>query len=314
MIAIDSVLIDRALSIAFKLKNVQTDLKSKIAENIIKEESDEEGSALQKMCEVQMKLQQAFFEHQQERAEEQMKMQQKFFDKQHSLKIKIENTVKLPKLIIVSFNGNKLRWIEFWDSFSSAVHENDNLSPVDKFNYLKGKLVGEARGAIAGLTLSNENYGIAITIIKERFGDKQDIIDLHYKGLVNVASSKDTTESLRLFYDKIQKHLRSLEVMHESLEQQVFVSIIRSKLPSEVLMHLEVQKRADNKWTITKLREFLGQYIVSREKSDRPKPVSGNFVPDKRVNTQFQRSTKTFKSYRGNSTTSNTTGATSENI
>ncbi|XP_060608440.1 uncharacterized protein LOC132760479 [Ruditapes philippinarum] len=258
------------------------------------------------MCEVQMKLQQAFFEHQQERAEEQMKIQQKFFDKQHSLKIKSENTVKLPKLDIVSFNGNKLQWMEFWDSFSSAIHENDNLSPVDKFNYLKGKLVGEARGAIAGLTLSNEKYGIAITILKERFGDKQDIIDLHYKGLVNVASPKDTTESLRFFYDKIQKHL---EVMHENLEQQVFVSIIRSKLPSDVLMHLEVQKGADNKWTITKLREFLRQYIVSREKSDRPKPVSATCVPDRRVNAQFQRSNNTFKSYRGNSTTSNTTGA-----
>jgi hypothetical protein len=49
-----------------------------------------------------MKLQQTFFEQQQERAKEQMKMQQKFFDKQRSLKIKSENTVKLPKLNMVS--------------------------------------------------------------------------------------------------------------------------------------------------------------------------------------------------------------------
>ncbi|XP_060570667.1 uncharacterized protein LOC132728956 [Ruditapes philippinarum] len=74
-------------------------------------------------------------------------------------------------------------------------------------------------------------------------------------------------------------------------------------------MHLQVTKGADNKWTITKLRESLRQYIVSREKADIPKPVSANFVPDRRVNPQFQRSTNTFKSYRGNSTTSTTTGA-----
>jgi hypothetical protein len=46
----ESILLDRALSIAFRLKNVQTNPKSKISENIIKEESDEEESALQKAC------------------------------------------------------------------------------------------------------------------------------------------------------------------------------------------------------------------------------------------------------------------------
>ncbi|XP_045158803.2 uncharacterized protein LOC123524573 [Mercenaria mercenaria] len=256
-----------------------------------------------------MKLQTAFFEQQQERAEAQMKMQQSFFDKQHSLKVKSENTVKLPKLDMISFNGDKLQWIEFWDSFSSAVHENDKLSSVDKFNYLKGKLCGEARSAIAGLAMSNENYDIAIQILKERFGDQQDIIDLHYKGLVNVASPRDTTESLRLFYDKIQKHLRSLVVMHEILEQQVFVSIIRSKLPSEVLMHLEIQKGSDNKWTLTKLCELLRQYIVSKEKSDKPKPVNANFIPSRRVRPQFQKSTNTFKGFRGPPTANTTAGA-----
>ena len=72
--------------------------------------------------------------------------------------------------------------MEFWDSFESAVHKNDKLSPIDKFNYLKGRLVGVAKSAIAGLSLSNENYNVAIGILKERFGDRQEIIDLHYKG------------------------------------------------------------------------------------------------------------------------------------
>ncbi|XP_053392033.1 uncharacterized protein LOC128554743 [Mercenaria mercenaria] len=305
----DSILLDRAWTMVYKLEHKQTDLKRKIKEDIVKDVSDEEGSAVKKMCEVQMKLQTAFFEQQQERAEAQMKMQQSFFDKQHSLKVKSENTVKLPKLDMISFNGDKLQWPEFWDSFSRAVHENDKLSSVDKFNYLKGKLYGETRSAIAGLAMSNENYDIAIQILKERFGDQQDIIDLHYKGLVNVASPRDTTESLRHFYDKIQKHLRSLVVMHEILEQQVFVSVIRSKLPSEILMHLEIQKGSDNKWTLPKLCELLRQYIVSKEKSDKPKPVNANFIPSRRVRPQFQKSTNTFKGFRGPPTANTTARA-----
>lgn len=120
---------------------------------------------------------------------------------------------------------------------------------------MKGKLTGEARSAIAGLSLSNENYAIAVKILKDRYGDKQEIIDLHYKGLLNIFPPKNTSESLRFFNDKIERHLRSLQVLHGNLDQHVFISMIRSKLPSDVLLQLEILKGTDNKWTINKLRD-----------------------------------------------------------
>ncbi len=92
--------------------------------------------------------------------------------------------------------------------------------------YLKGKLTGEARSAIAGLTLSNENYSVAVRILKQRFCDKQDIVDIHYKMLINLAPVKNTIESLRFFMDTIERHLRSLEVLEENLDQQVFVKYV----------------------------------------------------------------------------------------
>ena len=36
----------------------------------------------------------------------------------------IEAKAKLPKLILPKFRGHVTRWISFWDSFKSAVHEN----------------------------------------------------------------------------------------------------------------------------------------------------------------------------------------------
>jgi hypothetical protein len=38
-----------------------------------------------------------------------------------------------------------MQWNEFWDSFESAVHNNKKLSSVEKFNYLKIKLQGDAK-------------------------------------------------------------------------------------------------------------------------------------------------------------------------
>ena len=158
------------------------------------------------------KLQQEFFAKQEERSEFQMKAQQEFLEKQN---VQTKTTVRLPKIDLIGFSGNRLQWIEFWDSFESAIHKNEKLSPIDKFNYLKGKLTGEARNAIAGLSLSNETYNVAIKILHERFGDKQEIIDRHYKVLMNLVPARNTTESLRSFKDDTERHLRSLEVLRE---------------------------------------------------------------------------------------------------
>ena len=42
--------------------------------------------------------------------------------------------VKLPKITLPHFNGNVMKWPTFWDSYESAVHNNKDLSDVDKFN------------------------------------------------------------------------------------------------------------------------------------------------------------------------------------
>ena len=49
---------------------------------------------------------------------------------------------KLPKLSLTKFTGNPTDWQSFYDSYTAAVHNNDTLSKVDKFNYLKALLEG----------------------------------------------------------------------------------------------------------------------------------------------------------------------------
>ena len=63
--------------------------------------------------------------------------------------------VKLPKLTLPHFNGNPLKWTMFWDSYDSAIHSNEELNDVDKFNYLRSLLEGSALEAVRGLTLQS---------------------------------------------------------------------------------------------------------------------------------------------------------------
>ncbi|XP_070571139.1 uncharacterized protein [Ptychodera flava] len=149
-------------------------------------------------------------------------------------------SVKLPKLDLVSFSGDVLAWKEFWDSFECTIHQNSHLSRIEKFNYLRSKLHGDALNAISGMTPSNENYDVAVRLLCERFGDNQTVINAHYSKLISLTVSANQAGSLRTLYDGIEKHLRSLEAIGQDVNQDIFVSIITSKLPKEVLFQLEL--------------------------------------------------------------------------
>ena len=94
--------------------------------------------------------------------------------------------VKLPKLTLQPFNGEMTHWTSFWDSFKASVHDNTTLSPVDKFNYLRGLLQRSALEAISGLALTDANYPEAVSILERRFGNKQQIISKHMDTLIHV--------------------------------------------------------------------------------------------------------------------------------
>ena len=154
----------------------------------------------------------------------QMKQQHELLEKQEEREKELVTSVKLPKLDMHTFSGDKMKWSEFWDAFESAVHNTKKMSNVEKFNYLRNKVSGEARSAIQGLNLSNENYEVAIGILKERFGNEQEIIDLHYNQMINLYPASNTTSSLRNLLDQLEKHLRSLEVLKQKCKSRCFCS------------------------------------------------------------------------------------------
>ena len=92
---------------------------------------------------------------------------------------KTKERVKLPKLIIPKFFGDISEWINFWNSFNSSINENENLSKIDKFIYLRSFLGGSAFSVIDGLELTENHFDIAIDFPKQIFGDKNIMINFH---------------------------------------------------------------------------------------------------------------------------------------
>ena len=126
------------------------------------------------MGDIDLKLQQLLEQH---HPLQQQLEQQKQHD--HSC------SVKLPELEIPTFDGERLQWREFWDFFHVTVDQNWHLPDIEKFCYLKDRLIGEAKHAISGILVSKENYRVVKTLLKEIFEDTLLVIHHHYTDLIN---------------------------------------------------------------------------------------------------------------------------------
>lgn len=253
----DSQICADAMECCIDLKQMkETLIESKEKETVTSKLATK--SDAEKLADMQMKQQQELLDHQQNKMKEQEKISA----------LEKSSSVKLPKIDIVLYSGDRLKWSEFWDSFECTIHNNSRLSNIEKFSYLMSKLSGEAARVVSGLALSHENYNIAIASLKERFGNKQEVVDLHYSQIINLQVASNNTCSLRLLLDRIQRHLRSLEVLKQNINQDVFVSMVKAKLPQEVLLQLEIMKGADDEWDTQRLIETLRSYVKAREKSE----------------------------------------------
>ena len=169
---------------------------------------------------------------------------------------------QLPKLALPTFSGNILEWQTFWDSYESAVHENQMLTNVQKFNYLKAQLRDEALESITGFALTNANYEEAVSVLTDRFGQTDKIINSYMQALLEIQQPKNQLTSLRKFYDKMESYVRGLEALGQSQETygKLLVPIILNKLPGEVRRNL-AREHKSNTWMLRDLRKSIREEI-----------------------------------------------------
>ena len=178
--------------------------------------------------------------------------------------------VKLPKLTLKKFSGDPTAWTPFWDSYESAIHQNPDLLDIDKFNYLQSLVEHSAAEAIAGLTLSSSNYAEAITVLKKRFGNKQQLINKHMEALLSLPAVTSVYElrNLRQLYDKVESHVRSLKSIGIAASSygNLLASILMKKIPSDLCLIVSRETVEDN-WDLDSLLKVLEKEIEARERA-----------------------------------------------
>ena len=97
-----------------------------------------------------------------------------------------------------NFLGPK-EFFTFLEEFDATVNRDKSISDVQKFTYLKGFHTGSAPATAKGLPLAERNYGEALGLLKEKYGNKQVIVNSHMR---TITSEKDTKQMSQL-YDQI---------------------------------------------------------------------------------------------------------------
>ncbi|XP_011405640.1 PREDICTED: uncharacterized protein LOC105313699 [Amphimedon queenslandica] len=112
---------------------------------------------------------------------------------------------RLPKLNLPKFCGDITEWVTFWDLYQAVMHNNDQISEVEKFTYLQTLLTKEAKDTIAGLALTAAKYSEAIALLESRSGNKEYHIQAHgYSLALESVSWQGNTMALRALYDKVK--------------------------------------------------------------------------------------------------------------
>ena len=191
--------------------------------------------------------------------------------------------VKLSEMVIKKFSGSPQEWQEFWDSYKSAVHENEELSDIDKFSYLRHLLEDSTRKAISGLELTATNYKEAAKLPEKRFAKPEIIKDAHINEIIKAPTvfNEKSVRRIRELFDFIENSHRGLQALKvdESYYSSILVPVVMDKIPGP--FRLSMIRSSENKatWKMSEMLQALRTELDIREQRvslfSSKKPCSG---------------------------------------
>lgn len=118
--------------------------------------------------------------------------------------------VKLAAITIPTFTGSST----FYDIFLALINLNDNLTPIEKFFYLRSSLNGKAVYCIQNLETTASNYELAWISLISRYNNKKLLIQSHVEGIFDLDKVIENSPSiLRKLSDSLRGHISALKTL-----------------------------------------------------------------------------------------------------
>ena len=171
----------------------------------------------------------------QEKQLEEMRMvMRKQFEKKEG-KTKEDPQAKLPKLVISKFEGTALDGFTFWNQFETGIDQQDHISPVTKYSYLKEFLLPRlphVRKLLDSLPFTSDGYSRAKAILRAKFGKPTVVANAHINCIISLpmlfGSHPNNVHDL---YEKLMSSVQAPKTMRKLNEIKSYVRNTLDKLP-----------------------------------------------------------------------------------
>ncbi|XP_076298325.1 uncharacterized protein LOC143217670 [Lasioglossum baleicum] len=145
--------------------------------------------------------------------------------------------VHLPKMNLPIFDGRLEKWLPFKDAFLSLIQKHTGLTDIQRFNYLRLSVSGQAQAAIESFTMSEVNYQAAWAQLMETYDNQRALVLRHTALLLETPPMPNSTpDAINNLVNHLQSHIRSLQTLGRSWEDianDFIISIAIDRMDSE---------------------------------------------------------------------------------
>ncbi|XP_071629554.1 uncharacterized protein [Temnothorax longispinosus] len=172
------------------------------------------------------------------------------------------SVVKLPKIPLPQFSGDLTLWPSFIALFNASIH-NQQISAIEKYQYLLASLKGEPLNVVKNLPFSEEYYLIAYDSLVDRYRNKRRLADHHLNSIIEAKPLKaESAEALHHLLDTFTENTRALALMKFPTDSWDFILLkfLLDKLPCSLREKFESAHRAEEIPRCTQLTKFLAEH------------------------------------------------------
>lgn len=168
--------------------------------------------------------------------------------------------VRLERIKPMKFTGDYSTWCEWKSMYESLVHNNESLSEIQKFHYLKQSIEGSAANVISGWHTIAENYLPAYESLVKVFDNNYRIIMAHLDELMAVPRQEcESHDGLRCLIDTINRVVRQLKVIGCPVEywDDLIAHLLLTRMASATLEEWENSHDLTEMPTMESVVKFL---------------------------------------------------------
>ncbi|XP_043471749.1 uncharacterized protein LOC122504631 [Leptopilina heterotoma] len=201
--------------------------------------------------------------------------------------------IKLPQATLPTFSGKMEEWLSFKDIFDTMINKRDDLSNIEKLQYLKSVLKDEALRKIQVFAITEDNYERAWKLLQKSYEDKRILISRHLSLLLRLPiQEKESYTGLISLADESQQHLQSLASLGVNVTHEIVIAIIEEKLHKLTLEKWEETIKQGEFPSLEDLTEFLyrtAARISKRKNNDSQNDNNKEVSSAKKRKTDFKR-------------------------